>query len=137
MEDDLLVYVVYGGGALVILALLLLLRRLRNPTDLFDDVENGDAYSGENGDRKSTGVDFDPAISGRKETQRQHARDAGDCSHHYEIVGFPADRIGTHVIINCGKCGDRCVVSVEESSELLKSRDDVRAALDRARRQRQ
>lgn len=123
-------------GLAVLIFIFLAVRRRDKRVDRFEDFNpdgqgppTGDGAEREAGESKP----FEAKQKARKKKLKRSDRSEGDCEHHWEITGFPADRIGTHVNLSCRKCGSRVTVTVEESKTMLRERDDVRQAIRRAR----
>lgn len=123
-------FTMIAAGALVLLLLILLVIRLRKPVDRFDDQDAPDpALSPDSGE-----ADISLEATGRRKSKApRKAATASGCDHHYEMRGFPADRLGTHVIVVCTKCQERQTVPLAEGEQMLRQRDDVRQAIQRAR----
>ena len=147
MEND--IYVLAGLGVVTLLVIFALLYRLFNRPggiDMFDDeLTDGDDFddSGDFDDSEnevfSAKLDIQKdkkkprkKVAKRKKKWKQMVNDT-DCSHNYEVTGFPADKLGTHVNLKCTKCDVTLTVTVAESHELLKQRDDVLLAIKKAR----
>lgn len=129
--DPVLLFAV-GGGLLLAVALLIAYRvRHRRPSAEEAGVSTGYEEGAETPLRDTRISEPDR----REEAARRRKKTIGDpsCEHHFEISGFPADKLGTHVILTCSKCQGKFTVTLEESKEFLRQRDDVREALRRAR----
>ncbi len=131
--DEQTLYTIAALAALIVL--LLVWRRLRNPTDHFIELDDDDGSGGRNPkDVKGVAtakLDKRPVANTGK--RKKVMRVSEGCDHHFEITGIPADKMGTHVNVQCRKCGTNGTITVEESEALLRQRDDVRQAVRRAR----
>ena len=128
-ELDFTIYIV--AGVAVLLGLLLLRHFLKRRVDRFDDFSpknDVDATSSGEWENPHKEKSLKP-----KKLKKMKLEDGSICDHHFEITGIPPDRIGTHVNLACTKCQARITVTVEESREILRQRDDVRDAIKRAR----
>ncbi len=129
------------AGLAAVLGVVLLVRLFRNPVDRFDAPEEADDFVPDPDDLaeldiQSRELKAQNGKSKRVKTEKRRKKavlNGSRCEHHFEITGFPPDRIGTHVNITCKKCGIRDTVTVADSRELLRQRDDVRSAVRRAR----
>lgn len=153
ITDGNLIY--YVAAAVALVGGLIVFWAFRNQSQrmaLLADGEEFDAALGENPDgevvtsyasvRRTSEV-FDARKPATKKSAKppkrqkkkwlERAAASSDCKHNFEITGFPADKLGTHVNIRCTKCGAKMTVTIEESRELMRMRDDVREAIERSK----
>jgi len=138
-ESEMIIYLI--GGAVLLLVLIYIIYRMLHPVDKFSDIVIDDDISddAENLGRsdivltaKRTDNSKPRKMKKQKIKNKSKSRSLfNSCEHNYDITGFPADRIGTHVNLTCSKCGDIQTVTIEESKTLLRQRDDVRQAANR------
>ena len=104
-------------GAVGVIAVLYFVFR-KKPSDYINDFE----------DLPEDGVNGKSAAR-----VKNNVRSGRGCMHDFQITGIPPDKIGTHVSLTCSKCGQKKIVTISESYDLLRQRDDVRDAKERAR----
>jgi hypothetical protein len=115
------------AGIVVLILLIILIRRLFKPVDRFDDQDEVEQTASDDGPTGDINLEAD------KRRKPKSKKSSGACDHHYQMRGFPADKLGTHAIVECSKCGERQVVPVAEAERMMRQRDDVRDAIQRAR----
>lgn len=137
--------VIAVAAAIIMVVFIIKIMLIKKPVDRFEEyktVSEGEVTNG-GGEakellRKKKKEKRRPKDR-KKPKDRSKKRKEGDlsvsngCEHHFENKGFPADFIGTHYSLECVKCGFETIVTIEESKELLKQRDDVRRSIRRAR----
>ncbi len=123
-----------AGAVLIVLGLLGLV--LRRPPPVLDEDDEEMGFESTVAEPSPRSMPEPSTEKAPKSWKTGLFKKAGsECDHHYQVAGFPADKLGTHYILACEKCGHRMDVEIAKAKEFLRQRDDVRDAVARARTQ--